>query len=263
MALLSSEELAVRKSDKIDLLQVISLVSAGALLTVGLALFLSGAENEADLVQPIIVVFGGTVVSLLATFPLQLLGLALQEAVNRGIRGGNSPVEMIRAMMKISDITRRDGLQSVAEVETNSRVLNLICNLVCDAAYEREIRSALDQQRSLETVYHKMLTDVFVLAGVYALLIGTLGSVIRYIANQSTVASGLSGYGPGELFLPFICGCSLALLISIMVGRLRVVHQRELVVLEVAYQGAIIVLEDNNVQRLRVRLAQLLPTGLR
>ena len=63
--------------------------------------------------------------------------------------------------------------------------------------------------------------------------------------------------------LPAICGISLALLLTILIGRLRNVHQRELAAIDLAYQGAAIILEDNNVQRLKNRLLCLVPNGIR
>ena len=90
MAFSNPEDLLVRKPANVDLIQVVPLILAAALLTVGLAIFLTGTENGGDLIQPVIVVFGGTVVALLATFPLTQIAVALQVAIDRGIRGGTS-----------------------------------------------------------------------------------------------------------------------------------------------------------------------------
>lgn len=263
MAFLKSEEYPVHKPDNVDLMQVIPLIIAAALLTVGLAMFLSGTENGSDLIQPVIVVFGGTVVALLATFPVSHLGVAMQLAINRGIRGGTSPSEMIRAMMKICDISRRDGLLGVGDVKSNSGSLSDACHLICEAADEQQIQFRLDKQRTAEQVLHRMSSDVILFTAIYAVLIGGLGSVIRVVTNVSAVSNGVSATPIGLIVLPFICGVSLALLMAILMGRLRTAHLREVVVVDIVYQGAAIVLEDNNVQRLRARLSLLLPQGMR
>jgi len=241
-------------------MQVIALIVAAALLTIGLAVFLSGTENGSDLVQPVIVVFGGTVVALLATFPLGQLGVALQNAVNRGIRGGTAPEEMIRAMMKVCDVSRRDGLVGVAEVRTNSESLADICHLISQAAEEEHIQFQLDKQRTGERVSHRMTADVFIFTGIYASLIGALGSVIRAVSSSTQTAGAES---LGIVVLPLICGVTLTLLMTILIGRLRTAHLREIMVIDIAYQGAAIILEDNNVQRLRNRLALLVPGGIK
>ncbi|MBX2823650.1 MAG: hypothetical protein KTR33_02900 [Gammaproteobacteria bacterium] len=255
------EELFVHKPAPVDLLQVIPLIIAAALLTVGLAMFLSGTENGSDLVQPVIVVFGGTIVALLATFPIGQIAVALQNAVVRGIRGGTAPEEMVRAMMKVCDISRRDGLLGVADVRTNFEPLADICHLISQAADEEHIQFQLDKQRTGESVSHRMTSDVFLFTGIYAVLIGALGCIIRVVNQYAVTATKIESVG--VLVLPLICGVTLALLMTILLGRLRTAHLREMMVIDIAYQGAAIILEDNNVQRLRNRLSLLIPGGIK
>jgi len=65
------------------------------------------------------------------------------------------------------------------------------------------------------------------------------------------------------VMLPLVCGVSLSLLMAILLGRLRTAHLREALAIELAYEGASIVLEDNNMQRLQARLTAHLPHGMR
>ena len=256
MALFHIDDLAVRKQESVEIWQVLPLLLAAVLLTIGLAMFLSGTERATDVVQPVIVVFGGTLVALLVTFPLTQLSQALQAALVRGVRGGTDPLEMIRAMMKICDISRREGLLGVADVRSNMEEVEEVCQLIGDAATEPAIRFSLERRRSGELTYHRMAADVFLFTACYAGLIGALGTLIRLVPVADT---GLAG---GQL-LPFVCGLCLAILMTILLGRLRAAHLRELVVVDVAYGGASIILEDNHVQRLSSRLRLLVPPGLR
>jgi len=100
---------------------------------------------------------------------------------------------------------------------------------------------------------HQLAMDVFVFTIGFAILIGALASIVRMVSTDGVVLTG------GNV-LPFVSGVSLAILTTILVGRLRSVHMRELVVVEIAYRGASIILDDNNVQRLRNRLAMLVPS---
>lgn len=258
------------RTDTVDLMQIIPLILATALLTVGLSMFLSGTTDGMELIQPVIVVFGGTLVALLASFSLSQLGLAMQMAVNRGIRGASTSDEMIRALMKICDISRRDGLLGVAEVRTNSEPLDNVCQLIADAADEQSIQVGLTRHREAEKAYHRLHADVFMFTAIYAVLIGSLGSVIRGVSAESASAANAGGalsnavlHSLGTTMLPAVCGVCLALLMAILLGRLRAAHQRELMLVDVAYRGASIILEDNNVQRLRARLLDALPRGAR
>lgn len=264
MSLSNPEDLRMRSAQTVDLMQIIPLVLATTLLTIGLSMFLSGTTDGMELVQPVIVVFGGTLVALLATFSLPQLGMAMQMAVNRGIRGGTTSVEMVRALMKICDISRRDGLLGVADVQTDSRVLGDVCELISDAADDQAIQIHYERQIRAESVFHKLHSDVFAFTAIYSVLIGGLGTVIRVVSGQSAGVQGtVVANTLGTTMLPVVCGVSLALLMAILLGRLRVAHQRELVIVDLAYRGAGIILEDNNVQRLKMRLAYALPQGVR
>jgi len=227
---------------------------------IGLSMFLGGTESLIDIVRPVIVVFGGTLVAVLVTFPLTQLAQALQTALARGVRGGSSPDEMIRAMMKICDISRRDGLLGVADVRSSSWEVEEACHLIGDAAEDTVIRFNLERRQAAERLYNQMSADTFLFTAVYAVLIGLLGSLVHFAApnvvDRSTVHVG-------SALLPFVCGVSLAILMGILIGRLRAAHARALVACEIAYRGASIILEDNNVQRLRARLLVLVPPGLK
>ena len=256
MVFRNSDELAVPKNDSIEIWQIIPLLFAAILLTIGLAMFMSGIQHAVDVVQPIIVVFGGTLVALLITFPLGQLSHALQFALARGVRGGNSPREMALAMLKVCEVSRKEGLLGVAEVRSSSDEVEQVCHLIGDAARENEIQYFWSRSQAAERMAHQMATDIFVFTIAYAILIGTLASIVRMVSAENEVLTGVN-------VLPFVSGVSLAILTTILVGRLRSVHMRELVVVDIAYRSAGFILEDNNVQRLRTKLAQLVPPGLR
>lgn len=246
----------VRKSDSADIWLLLPLAVAAVSLTIGLAMFLSGTERPGEVIQPVIVVLGGTLAAVLVTFPIPQLTEALRTALSRGLRGGTKPSEMIRAMLKVCDVSRRDGLLGVGEIQSNSDALEDVCMLISDAAREPAIRFSLERQQANERSFHQMISDVFIFTAVYALLMGALASLIRF----GTMDAGTTG---SQVALPFVIGGSLVMLMGILIGRLRAAHLRELVVMEIAYNGAAILLEDNNVQRLRGRLAMLVPPGFR
>lgn len=252
----------MRRQQRVDFWQVIPLVAAAVMLTIGLSMFLGGTSNLLDVVQPVIVVFGGTLVALLVTFPVTQLAQALQIALSRGIRGGNSPGEMIKAMLHVCDISRRDGLLGVAEIRSNSWDVEEACHLIGDAADDTMIRFHLERRLEAERLHSRMTVDVFLFCGGYAILIGVLGSLVHFAAPGHSAGDAQSGVQLATALLPFVCGVSLAIVMGILVGRLRAAHARELIGSEIAYRGASIILEDNNVQRLHRRLAVLVPPGL-
>ena len=256
MLLTTSEDSLVRKQQSVNVLQIVPLVLATMLVTVGLAMYMSDASSIVDVMQSVIVVFGGALAGLLLSFTMAQITQSLQLALVRGVYGGNSPRQMIRAMLKVCEISRRDGLLGVAEIRSNSPEIEDACQLIGDASDESSIRFALEQRIGMEKIYHQMATDVFLFTAVYSALFGLLGSLLRY-----TNAAG--GSVEGGTILPFVCGASLAIIMAILIARLRAAHMRELILADIAYLGAAMILEDNNVQRLQSRLALLVPQGLR
>ncbi len=256
MSVPRTHDLLVRKPDSVEVWLILPLAIAAVSLTIGLAMFLSGTQSPGDVVQPVIVVLGGALAAMLLTFPLTQITEALSAALIRGIRGGTKPSEMIRAMSKVCDVSRRDGLLGVGEIRSNCEAVEDVCQLISDAAREPAIRFNLERQLASERAFHQMVSDVFVFTAMYALLIGALASLIRF----GSLDEGMSG---AQVALPFVIGGSLAILLGILLGRLRAAHLRELLAMEIAYSGATLLLDDNNVQRLRGRLALLVPPGLR
>lgn len=252
----TSEDLLVLKLQSINLFQIIPFVLSVLLVTVGLAMFLSDTSDVVDAVQSVIVVFGGATAGLLLSFSIMQISQALNLALARAVQGGSSPRQMIRAMLKVCEVSRRDGLLGVAEIRSNSADVENICLLIGDASSESAIRYALDQRNASERISHQLAADVFVFTAVYSVAFGVLGSLLRFVDVQSNSLTG-------STFLPFACGVSLAIIMSVLTARLRAAHLREIVIAEIAYIGAVIILEDNNAQRLQNRLASLVPVGLR
>ena len=248
----------MRKTQSVEIWQTLPLVLATVLLTVGLSMFLSDTVDLLDVARPVIVVFGGTLVALLVTFPVPQLVQTLETALLRGVHGGSSPAEMIRAMLAVCEISRRDGLLGVAEVRSSSGEVEEVCHLIGDAAEETIIRFRLERRLESERLYSRMTGDVLLFTAIYAVLSGLLGSLIFFVSPGAANASFT-----GATVVPFVCGVSLAMILCILIGRLRAAHARELVSTEIAYRAASIILEDNDAQRLYARLVRLLPPGLR
>jgi len=256
MLLTTSKDSLVRKQQSVNVLQIVPLVLATMLVTVGLAMYMSDASDIVDVMQSVIVVFGGALAGLLVSFRIPQITQALELALLRGVYGGNSPRQMIIAMLKVCEVSRRDGLLGVAEIRSNSSDVEDVCQLIGDASDESSIRFALERRIASERIHHQIAIDVFFFTAVYSTSFGMLGSLLRYV---NTAAGKLEG----GIFLPFVCGASLAIIMAVLIARLRAAHMREIVTTDIAYRGAAMILEDNNVQRLQARLALLVPQGLR
>jgi flagellar motor component MotA len=244
-----------------EMRNLIPLIIAAMLLMAACAMFLTGIDDIASVIAASLVVLTGTVAALLLTFSRQEVAAAMQAAITRGIQHRTAPSEMITMITMLSDLSRRVGLVGLVDIRTSSSELREVCALIAGAADEVTIRMQLEKRRIMEIAAHKMVFSVLVFAGVYAVVLGMLGSIVQFTRMQS--GSGQLLESPIAIsLLPLICGLSLALFVVILIGRINVAHLREMVSLEIAYQGGAMILEDNNAERVKMRLADLLPPGM-
>ncbi|MCB1755280.1 MAG: hypothetical protein KDJ38_07145 [Gammaproteobacteria bacterium] len=245
-----------------EMRNVIPLTVAAVFLSAAVAMFLTGVDDLASVIGWSLILLTGTAAALLLTFSRQEVSAALQVAVSRGIHRGTRPSEMITMITMISDLSRRVGLVGLVDIRTTSTELREVCTLVAGAADELTIRLQLEKRRHIEKAAHKLVFSVLVFASVYAALLGALGSVVQFAHLEDLAMQTLESSWAGGL-LPLITGVSLALFVVILIGRINVSHLREMVNLEIAYQGGAMILEDNNASRVQTRLTELLPPGMK
>lgn len=245
-----------------EMRNVIPLIVAAMFLTAAIAMFLTGVDDIASVIGSSLGVLTGTTAALLLTFSRQEVSAALKLVVSRGIQRGTHPGEMITMITMLSDLSRRVGLVGLIDIRTSSSEIREVCTLVAGAVDEMTIRMQLEKRRQVEAAAHKMVFSVLVFAGIFAVFLGMLGSVIQFTRLQGMTGAG-SEFLWAYTLLPLICGFALALFASVLAGRVSVSHLREMVNLEIAYQGGAMILEDNNAQRVQARLSELLPPGMR
>lgn len=245
-----------------EMRNVVPLLIAALFLTAAIAMFLTGVDDLFSVIGSSILVLTGTAAALLITFSRMEVSAALQATVSRGIQRGALPSEMITMITMLSDLSRRVGLVGLVDIRTSSSELREVCTLIAGAADEVSIRMQLEKRQQIENAAHKMVVNVLVFAGIYAIIIGATGSIVQFTHLNADSGQAVSA-SLAVSFLPLVCGFSLGLFVAILVGRVNVAHLRELVSLEIAYQGGAMILEDNNAQRVQMRLTELLPPGMR
>jgi len=245
-----------------EMRNVVPLLIAALFLTAASAMFLTGVDDLMRVIGTAVVILTGTGAALLMTFSRQEVSAALQVTVSRGIQRGTQPSEMITMITMLSDLSRRVGLVGLVDIRTSSAELREVCALVAGAADEMTIRVQLEKRQQIEQAAHRMVVSVLIFAAIYAVILGATGSVIQFTHFQVTPGVNAEPTWTVSL-LPLVSGLALSLFVAILVGRINVSHLREMVSLEIAYQGGAMILEDNNAQRVQIRLSELLPPGMR
>ncbi len=258
----SNSEVSFVADIKFTEMRNITLLTVAALLLIAAAaMFLTGVNDPPRVIGSSLVVLVGTAAALFLTFSIAEVHAALYATVTRGIRRDSTPSEMITMIAMLSDLSRRVGLMGLVDIRTSSKELHEVCRLLAGAADEMTIRMHMNKRREAEVTAHRMFSSVLIFAAIYALVIGILASVVHYMNAELLLGAGNTSVATS--LLPAVCGVTLTLLISILMGRMNMAHLREMVSLQIAYQGGAMILEDNNAENVHLRLTGLLPPGMK
>jgi chemotaxis protein MotA len=117
-----------------DLASITGILSGLCLIIV--AIFLKGDLTNFLNIPGLMIVLGGTMASTLLTFSLRDVAKAFQAALFVLYERNIDSNEMVKTMIKLSNISRRQGLVALGHIRTNHPILKKGCNLIADCAKE-------------------------------------------------------------------------------------------------------------------------------
>ena len=246
-----------------DLTSLIGIAS-GILLIVS-AIWLGGEVHNFYSVPGMMIVFGGTMAATLLTFQLRDVGAAFKGAFFVFARQKQDPNDMISTMLKLCNISRRKGLVGLSDVKTQSPFLKRACNLIADASDEEMIRSTLRTEIDSMKMRHFIVQDVFLRMAMYAPAFGLLGTLIGLIQMLSDLQDPSTiGQGMSVALLTTFYGSLLSTMVFLPIsGKLRSRTLVEVINLEIIFEGAISILQDNNSLSVYEKLSSFIPAAMR
>jgi len=229
-----------------DLASLIGIVS-------GLSLIFSAILMGGDVynfVNPagMMIVFGGTIATTLLTFRYKEVSRAFQAAFFVFTRESRDPNDMVETLIKLCNISRREGLLKLGEIRSQSNFLKKACNLIADSAEEDVIRTALRTEIDSLKLRHLMVQDVFRKMGTYSPAFGMLGTLIGLIQMLSKMNDpSMIGPSMAVALLTTFYGSFLSTMIFLpTAGKLKARTIVQVINLEIIFEGAISILENNN-----------------
>lgn len=202
-------------------------------------------------VPVVIAVAVSSVLVCLGTDELKRAIWVVRESFAQGLR---DPRETLETMMVLSEHSRRNGLLGLADVETNWQPLAKACYLVATAADDGNIRQeAQVASRAVRLRFDGAIHSLY-LASVCVVVTGTCLFVLSKLGDNSSALVGWSALAASLLLV------AVALLPAI--ARLTVARNRELLSLFIAYEGALNILHDNNMESVYRELETYLPGGV-
>lgn len=246
-----------------DLASFVGIIS-GLLLIIS-AIVLGGDVHNFYNLPGIMIVLGGTTAATLLTFQFKDVMAAFKAAIMVFLTAKQDPNDMVLTMLRLCTISRRKGLLGLSDVKTTSPFIKRVCSLIADASDEEIIRATLRTEIESMKMRHSIIQDVFKRMAVYAPAFGMLGTLIGLIQMLSRL-SDPSTLGPAMAvaLLTTFYGSLLSTMIFLPIaGKLRSRTMLEVINLEIAFQGAVSILQDNNSLSVYEKLSAYIPKALR
>lgn len=232
----------------------------------GLSLIASAIWMKGDLTNfyslpGLMIVLGGTIASTILTFPLKDVMKAFKAAFFILYERKIDPNDMVKNILKISRISRSRGLIALGKIKTNDPILKKGCNLIADGANEDIIRNAL--RIEIESLKHRHfnIQDVFIKMATFSPAFGMIGTLIGLVQmlNQLNDPSSI-GPSMSIALLTTFYGVILSTLFFLPIaGKLKSRTMTEVINMEIIFEGAISILQNNNPLMVFETLSSFIP----
>jgi chemotaxis protein MotA len=239
-------------------------IIVGFSLVIG-AIFMGGAVAVFVNIPGMMIVIGGTFASICVTFPL--------EEVLQAFRGGLQvfgakrvkPQEVVNTMVRIAEISRREGLIALENIQTENALLKKACQLIADNADPALIRDTVMIEIATMKRRHNISIAVFKRLGGFAPAFGMIGTLIGLVQMLSGLDDPKSiGPAMAVAILTTFYGAVLAnLLFNPISGKLKARTLQEEVHLNIIFEGAKSILENNNPRMVYEKLSSFIPPSER
>ncbi|WP_022661028.1 motility protein A [Paucidesulfovibrio longus] len=241
-----------------DIATLLGLI-VGLSLVVG-AIFIGGAVDVFINLPGMMIVIGGTLASITVAFPLEEIVQAFYAGFKVfGVRKVKAR-DVINIMVKVAEISRREGLMALENVQTENVVLKKSCQLIADNADPQLIHDTLRIEINAMRRRHQVAQDVFKRLGGLAPSFGMMGTLIGLIQMLSRLDDPTSiGPAMAVAILTTFYGSLLATMLFIPIqAKLKARTLQEQLNLEIIFEGAKSILENNNPMLVYEKLSSFL-----
>lgn len=239
---------------------------AGLTMVLG-AIYSHSAGNLGMYWDPfaLMIVLGGTLASIFVAFPFEEVRQAFHAAFKVFASRKVRVREVVGTMVKIAEISRREGIVALENVKTENPVLKKACQLIADNADPQLIRTTLAIEINTLKRRHKIAHDVFKRLGSLTPAYGMMGTLIGLVQMLSQLNSP-ENIGPAMAMalLTTLYGSVFSTMIFLPMGaKLQARTLQEQLQLEIVFEGAKCILVNNNPTLVYEKLSSFLPPSER
>lgn len=230
-----------------------SLVIGAILLGEAVAVFLN--------IKGLMIVLGGTLSVICINYPIHEVYQSIVAAIKIFTSRKSKANEVVNTMVQIADISRRDGLLALEKIDTDNAILKKACQLIADNAEPEMIQDSLRIEISAMKQRHNISQEVFRKMAAYSPSFGLIGTLIGLV-QMLTNLDDPSKVGPGmavALLTTFYGALLSSLIFQPVAGKLKSRTQEEALHLEIIFEGAKCILENNNPRFVYEKLSSFVP----
>jgi chemotaxis protein MotA len=233
----------------------------GGLALIISAIMIGGTAHIFLDVPSIMIVGGGTLASILIAFPLrdvlQAFLMARQVFAERNV----DPNEVVRVIITVANLSRRQGLVALSKVRTDNAILKKAMMLIADGASEEMIEQTLRIEIEALRMRRLVAQDVFKKMGAFSPAFGMVGTLIGLVQMLLNLENPKAvGPAMAVALLTTFYGAFFAYLFFLPVAaKLKSRTQAEIVNLEIIFEGAKSILQNNNPMLIYEKLSSFIP----
>ena len=243
---------------KFDVATVAGLASALGFILLGNHL---EGGHLASIVQPTaaLIVFGGTLGSVLVSFPMSSVLTAVKACRDLFQDPPEDPAQRIDEIMRYAQLARKDGIlaleQEVHKIEDS--YLKTALTMVIDGFDSATIKEALEIELAERDEQGEVPAKVFECAGGFSPTIGIIGAVLGLIHVMSNLTDiSKVGAGIAVAFVATIYGVAAANIVFLpAANKLKIKHRQRMILHEMTVLGALGVQQGQNPRAIVARLA--------
>jgi len=225
------------------------------------AIILGGQYNVFLNIPGLMIVIGGTFASTCITFPVSDIYNAIKAALKIFVTKKLSANDVVNLMVKIADISRREGLLALENIETDNNILKKTCQLIADNADNELIEETLYIEIASLKQRHYLIQDIFRTMANYAPAFGMVGTLIGLVQMLVSLKDP-DAIGPAMAvaILTTFYGSVLSNLIFLPIaGKLKSRTRAEVLHLQIIFEGAKCILQNNNPRFVYEKLSSFVP----
>lgn len=225
------------------------------------AIFIGPSPGNFIDIPSLMIVGGGVSAAILICFPFEEVRQAFKAGMKAFSSGKIRSQDVVATMVKVAEISRREGILALEKVQTDNPLLRKATHLIADNADPDLIRQTVSIEIASMKKRHRIGIAVFQKLSSLAPAFGMIGTLIGLVQMLATMSDPATlGPAMAVAILTTFYGALLSnLLFSPIADKLKARSMQEELILHIIFEGAKSILENNNPRLVYEKLSSFLP----